>query len=114
MKNNKKMKERKNVIFFSTTLKVLFSLLIIKLFVIKVDETTLNLFIMLLAAELIITVAQKVLFKWAVVILETYLLIIMLPFNNLDNFIHFISALTCTILIIIISCVDLNQFFKSI
>ena len=113
MKNNKKMKERKNVIFFSTTLKVLFSLLLIKLFVIKVDETTLNLFIMLLAAELIITVAQKVLFKWAVVIL-TYLLIIMLPFNNIDNLIHFLSALTCTILIIIISCVDLNQFFKSI
>ena len=69
---------------------------------------------MMLAAELIITVANKTLFKWAVVILETYLLIIMLPFNNIDNFIHFVSALTCTILIIIISCVDLNQFFKSI
>lgn len=110
----KKINERKNISFLSTTLKVLFSLLLIKLFVIKVDETTLNLFIIMLAAELIITVAQKTLFKWAVVILETYLLIIMLPFNNLDNFIHFISALTCTILIIIISCVDLNQFFKSI
>lgn len=110
----KKINERKNISFLSTTLKVLFSLLLIKLFVIKVDETTLNLFIIMLAAELIITVAQKTLFKWAVVILETYLLIIMLPFNNLDNFIHFTSALTCTILIIIISCVDLNQFFKSI
>lgn len=110
----KKINERKNISFLSTTLKVLFSLLLIKLFFIKVDETTLNLFIIMLAAELIITVANKILFKWAVVILETYLLIIMLPFNNLDNFIHFISALTCTILIIIISCVDLNQFFKSI
>lgn len=114
MKNNKKMKERKNVIFFSTTLKVLFSLLLIKLFVIKVDETTLNLFIIMLAAELIITVAQKTLFKWAVVILETYMLIIMLPLNNFDNFIHFLCALICTLLIIIISCIDLNQFFKSI
>lgn len=112
MKNNKKMNEK--ISFLSTTLKVLFSLLLMKVFAIKVDETTLNLFIIMLAAELIITVANKILFKWAVVILETYLLIIMLPFNNLDNFIHFISALTCTILIIIISCVDLNQFFKSI
>lgn len=111
---NKKMNERRNISFFSTTLKVMFVLLLIKIFGIKVDETTLNLFIIMLAAELIITVANKILFKWAVVILETYLLIIMLPFNNLDNFIHFISALTCTILIIIISCVDLNQFFKSI
>ena len=111
---NKKMNERRNLSFFSTTMKVLFSLLLIKIFVIKVDETTLNLFIMMLAAELFITVANKTLFKWAVVILETYLLIIMLPFNNIDNFIHFVSALTCTILIIIISCVDLNQFFKSI
>lgn len=112
MKNNKKMNEK--ISFLSTTLKVLFSLLLMKIFAIKVDETTLNLFIIMLAAELIITVAQKVLFKWAVVILETYLLIIMLPFNNIDNLIHFLSALTCTILIIIISCVDLNQFFKSI
>jgi hypothetical protein len=112
MKNNKKMNEK--ISFLSTTLKVLFSLLLMKVFAIKVDETTLNLFIIMLAAELIITVANKILFKWAVVILETYLLIIMLPFNNIDNLIHFISALTCTILIIIISCVDLNQFFKTI
>ena len=112
MKNNKKMNEK--ISFLSTTLKVLFSLLLMKVFAIKIDETTLNLFILMLAAELIITVAQKVLFKWAVVILETYLLIIMLPLNNFDNFIHFLCALTCTILIIIISCVDLNQFFKSI
>ena len=111
---NKKMNERRNLSFFSTTMKVLFSLLLIKIFVIKVDETTLNLFIMMLAAELIITVANKVLFKWAVVILETYLLIIMLPLNNFDSFMHFLCALMCTILIIIISCVDLNQFFKSI
>lgn len=112
MKNNKRMNEK--ISFLSTTLKVLFSLLLMKVFAIKVDETTLNLFIIMLAAELIITVANKILFKWAVVILETYLLIIMLPFNNIDNLIHFISALTCTILIIIISCVDLNQFFKTI
>lgn len=111
---DKKMNERRNITFFSTTLKVMFALLLIKIFGIKVDETTLNLFILMLAAELIITVANKVLFKWAVVILETYLLIIMLPFNNLDNLVHFVCALTCTILIIIISCVDLNQFFKSI
>jgi hypothetical protein len=112
MKNNKKINEK--ISFLSITLKVLFSLLLIKIFAIKVDETTLNLFIMMLAAELIITVAQKVLFKWAVVILETYMLIIMLPLNNFDNFIHFLCALICTLLIIIISCVDLNQFFKSI
>lgn len=112
MKNNKKINEK--ISFLSITLKVLFSLLLIKNFAIKVDETTLNLFIMMLAAELIITVAQKVLFKWAVVILETYMLIIMLPLNNFDNFIHFLCALICTLLIIIISCVDLNQFFKSI
>ena len=112
MKNNKKINEK--ISFLSITLKVLFSLLLIKIFAIKVDETTLNLFIMMLVAELIITVAQKVLFKWAVVILETYMLIIMLPLNNFDNFIHFLCALICTLLIIIISCVDLNQFFKSI
>lgn len=112
MKNNKKMNEK--ISFLSTTLKVLFSLLLMKVFAIKVDETTLNLFIIMLAAELIITVANKILFKWAVVILETYMLIIMLPLNNLDNFIHFLSALICTLLIIIISCIDLNQFFKSI
>ena len=113
MMKNRKMNER-NISFFSTTIKILFSLLLIKLFIIKVDETTLNLFIMLLAAELVITVAQKVIFKWAAVILETYLLIIMLPFNNVDSVIHFISSVLCTIIIIIISCVDLNQFFKSI
>lgn len=112
MKNNKKINER--ISFFSTTLKVLFSLLLIKVFAIKVDETTLNLFIIMLAAELIITVANKILFKWAVVILETYMLIIMLPLNNFDNFIHFLCALICTLLIIIISCIDLHQFFKSI
>lgn len=108
------MKDRKNISIIYTIIKMLCSLLLIKVFLIKIDETTLNLFIMLLSAEVIITASKKVVLKWAVVILQTYLLIIMLPFNNLQNLFHFISAVICTSIIIVINCIDLNEFFKYI
>lgn len=108
------MKDRKNISIIYTIIKMLFSLVLIKVFLIKIDETTLNLFIMLLSAEVIITASKKVVLKWAVVILQTYLLIIMLPFNNLQNLFHFTSAVICTSIIILINCIDLNEFFKYI
>lgn len=108
------MKDRKNISIIYTIIKMLFSLVLIKVFLIKIDETTLNIFIMLLSAEVIITASKKVVLKWAVVILQTYLLIIMLPFNNLQNLFHFISAVICTSIIILINCIDLNEFFKYI
>lgn len=108
------MKDRKNISIIYTIIKMLFSLVLIKVFLIKIDETTLNLFIMLLSAEVIITASKKVVLKWAVVILQTYLLIIMLPFNNLQNLFHFISAIICISIIILINCIDLNEFFKYI
>ena len=108
------MKDRKNIGVIYMIMKMLLPLVLIKVFSVKIDETTLNLFIMLLSVEVIITVSKKVAFKWAVVILQTYLIIIMLPFNNLQNLFYFISAVICSSIIIVINCIELNEFFKSI
>lgn len=106
--------KRKNISVIYTIIKILCSLVVINLFSINIDETTLNLFILILAAEVIITVNKNIMSKWAVVILQTYLIIVMLPINNLDNYFHFLCSVICTIIIIFINCIDLKKFFDSI
>lgn len=108
------MSKRNDIQLLITSIKILLCLIVVKMFNVRIDETTLNIYIILQGADILATTSKKTIFKWCVVLLQVYLLIIMLPFNNMATAINFFSSIICSIIILVVSCLDLAYFFKNL
>ena len=108
------MSKRSDIQLLITSIKILICLIVIKIFNIRVDETTMNIYIFLQVLDVFATTLKKTIFKWSIVLLQVYLLIIMLPFNNMATLINFVSAVVCSIIVLVVSCIEFAYYFKNL